>query len=116
MVVTDVAQRVEPTPPPRWGRPGGGGATHTGPSTYEAGRGHTLNPPLIHLLPIPQPSAILSPSLRTGGLQANSGGGRRAAFAGAQVRVAAGWGERSQSAIPVYCSKTGAPRRLSSHY
>ena len=67
-----------------------------------------LSPPTI-------PRAYFTPSLHAGGLQANSGGGRRAAFAGAQVRVAAAAGERPACAITVYCSKTGAPRRQSSH-
>ena len=66
------------------------------------------------------PAAILPHNLPIppqGGLQANSGGGRRVwPLPATQVRVRAGWGERPQSVDPRAVPKTGTPGRIPSHY
>src|SRR5690606_34869306 len=87
-------------------------------------QGEAAKPPFSYairfsdkLIPLPHSCPILSSIPPQGGLQANSGGGRRVwPLPATQVRVRAGWGERPQSAYPRAVPKTGTPRRLPSHY
>jgi hypothetical protein len=105
-------------PSPRWGRrvstePPRPRPPLAGKGARRADEGVCREPQFIPLFPGPKTSRILPPSLRVGGLQANSGGVSRAwLLPVAQVRVRPQRGERPRCAIPG-CSKNRHPEAVS---